>query len=157
MSFSHSDFRHCLGRFATGVTIVTTIADKNPVGVTINSFASLSLSPPLVLFSLDKGSSVYESFINSDNFVVNILAREQEDLSRLYSAPAAIDWTTIKYTKDTNNCPIFDGNIAYLECSKELIQNGGDHSIFILKVNKLKQVSDAKPLLYYKGEYNGIA
>lgn len=156
MSFSHSDFRHCLGRFATGITIVTTLDGKKPLGVTINSFTSLSLSPPMVLFCLDKGSSVYEIFRKNNDFAINILSEEQADLSKLYAAPAAVDWKNIDYITDTNNCPLFPDSLAYLECSKETMHDGGDHSIFILKVNNLKELSNDKPLLYFKGKYNKI-
>jgi flavin reductase (DIM6/NTAB) family NADH-FMN oxidoreductase RutF len=157
MSFSDSDFRHVLGRFATGVTVITT-ADKNKLyGVTINSFASVSLNPPLVLFSLDKNATTYQHFINSDNFVVNILAENQVDISKLFAHPPVVDWDSLDYTIGADGCPIISGNIAYLECTKETVYDGGDHSIFIGKVNSLEKNSNDKPLVYFGGNYSRVA
>src|SRR5689334_19372953 len=124
MSFSDSDFRHCLGSFPTGVTIVTTADKKNLYGVTINSFASVSLHPPLVLFSLDKGSHIYQNFITADNFTVNILSEGQAELSKLFAHPSIVDWNSVNYSIGTAGCPIISGNIAYLECAKETIYDG---------------------------------
>jgi flavin reductase (DIM6/NTAB) family NADH-FMN oxidoreductase RutF len=130
--------------------------NAKPHGVTINSFASVSLNPPMVLFCLDKGASVYESFAESGIFTINILAEKQSELSKLYSSPVAVDWKGISYDIGENNCPVLNESIAYLECSTENILDGGDHSIFLLKVNNLKQLSNDKPLLYFKGEYSKL-
>jgi flavin reductase (DIM6/NTAB) family NADH-FMN oxidoreductase RutF len=153
MSFDNSDFRHCLGCFATGVTVITTMHDDRPYGVTINSFSSLSLQPPLVLFSLDKSSHIYEKFSGTEKFTVNILSEKQENLSRLYAHPGSVDWKNIAYTTGKNNCPILKGAIAYLECVKENIHDGGDHTIFVGRVENLQKVSEEAPLLYFKGKY----
>jgi flavin reductase (DIM6/NTAB) family NADH-FMN oxidoreductase RutF len=157
MSFNESDFRHCLGCFSTGVTIVTTADKKNLHGITINSFASLSLHPPMVLFSLDKQSHTYKNFADAENFIVNILSEGQSSLSIQYAHPSTVDWNKIDYSTGTNGCPIISGSIAYLECTKENVFDGGDHSIFIGKVKNLKKISDKKPLLYFKGQYKKIS
>lgn len=154
MDFNEQDFKHCVGSFATGVTIVTTLNDKGkPLGVTINSFASVSLHPPLVLFCLDKSSASFPYFFDAEHFVINILREDQEHLSRQFSLPGH-KWDGVDFFTDTTNCPILPNVLAYIECAQEIVYEGGDHIIFIGKALNLKYLSeDGKPLLYHRGKY----
>lgn len=157
MVINESDFRHCLGRFATGVTVATTLCnDGSPCGLTISSFASVSLNPPMILFSLDKKSSSYSSFLESDYFAINILSEEQWDLSQRFAAPSANNWAEISYTKKQTSCPVLEECLAYIECEKKAVYEGGDHSIFLGQVVNLHHSTDKKPLLYYRGQYNTL-
>lgn len=124
--------------------------------MTVNSFASVSLDPTLILFCIDKSAHNYDNFKNSDDFVVNILAEGQEEISRNFAHPSSVNWKNISYTTDKTAHPLINGVIAYLECKKKNMYDGGDHSIFIGEVTNLENLSDDKPLLYYKGEYSNI-
>lgn len=154
MDFNERDFKDCAGSFATGVTVVTTLNDKaKPVGITINSFASLSLHPPLVLFCLDKASKKISHFMNEKHFAINILSENQEAISRHFSL-SGHRWEDVDFSSGSTNCPILPGILAYIECQKETVYEGGDHFIFIGKVLNLKRcLNDGKPLLYYQGRY----
>lgn len=157
MNFSERDFRDCVGCFATGVTVITIKCDEEKYrGITINSFASVSLNPPLVLFSLDKAAHSYEPFINSDVFNINILSEKQQEVSEEFATPSVVDWDKIDYSLGENDSPLLTGSIAYIECEKYQEFDGGDHTIFVGRVAKLKKVSNEKPLLYFHGNYAQI-
>lgn len=148
-------FKECLGCFSTGVTIISTIHNDLPMGVTINSFSSVSLTPPLVQFSLKKGSYAYEAFNNSDFFAVNILSQGQRSISERFSTPVN-NWDDTPYRTEKSGAPILDKIIAYIECDKEKVYEGGDHSIFLGRIVNMKKVSDAKPLIFFQGEYHNL-
>ncbi len=156
MDFTEADFRHCMGCFTTGVTVVTTTHNNNLHGVTINSFASLSLDPFLVLFNLDKKSHIYSHFADSEYFTVNILAQSQLEISRQCAHPSGVKWNEMKHSFTKSGCPVIEGAVAYIDCKKEAFYEGGDHTIFIGKVLDLKILSDEGPLLYNKGKYTSL-
>lgn len=151
-------FKECLGCFATGVAVVTTLFNEKPYGVTVNSFASVSLHPPLVLFSLDKHSYCYPFFRKAKYFAVNLLQEKQQHLSVLFSSKLSSHerWEKICYQSYMTGCPVFEEVVAYLECRVVNLYPGGDHSIFIGKVLDGKRLSHDAPLLYYQGEYNRL-
>jgi len=152
--FTESDFRNCMGCYTTGITVVTMTDENNtPHGITINSFSSVSLSPPLVLFSLEKQANTYQYFLNTKSFAVNILAEDQKDISMNFAHPTTAKWDNIKHHSGNNNCPIIEDVLAYTECDIEQIYDGGDHSIIIGRVTDLKILSDGRPLLYNRGKY----
>lgn len=154
MDVNEHDFKHCVGSFATGVTIITTRdTHKKPVGVTINSFASVSLHPPLILFCLDKTSASFPCFTQAKHFIVNILSEKQEHLSRQFSAPGH-KWEGVDSYDGQTHCPILPDILAYIECETFVTHEGGDHVIFIGKAINLKRLSEhGKPLLYHRGNY----
>lgn len=155
--FTDSDFRHCLGSFATGITIATTkYIDGSLYGVTVNSFSSVSLRPPLVSFCLDKKAFNYNIFLESEFFTISILAEDQKDISLKFASPSSLNWSEINFEEGKMGSPVISGSIAYIECMKEMVYDAGDHSIFIGKVVTLKKTSDAKPLVYFKGQYTGV-
>lgn len=154
MQFSNDEFKKCLGSFASGVTIVTMIdASNEPQGVTINSFSSLSLEPPMVSFNLGKASYLHNKILNSDSFAVNILATGQMALSRKFAESSSNKWLDINFSKGLHGCPILEGTSAFIECLTGKIFDGGDHSIITGQVVNLKTTDKAKPLVYYMGGY----
>jgi flavin reductase (DIM6/NTAB) family NADH-FMN oxidoreductase RutF len=147
-------FRSVLGRFATGVTVVT-VADpsRGDFGITVNAFASLSLSPPLVLVCIDHEASVHPVMRTASHFAVNILAAEQEPIARRFSVPDAEQrFEGIGYSRGLTGAALLDEVLASLECRLVQSVEGGDHTIFIGEVEAAQSPS-ARPLLYYRGGY----
>jgi len=154
MKISNEDFKRCLGSFASGVTIVTMIdASNDPQGVTISSFSSLSLEPPMVTFNLGKSSYLHNRIINSDAFAVNILSQGQAALSRKFSESGADRWSGINFAKGLHGCPMLEGASASIECLTGKIYDGGDHSIITGQVVSLQYAQESRPLIYYMGSY----
>ena len=146
------DFRDVCGHYATGVTVVTVLdKDGKPFGVTANSFTSVSLDPPLVQFSLDRGASVFPVFEATDAFVINVLARDQQFLSSRFSKNSD-GFDSVPHRTWTSGCPILDGCIANIECTKYAVYDGGDHVIILGRVRRLACAA-GEPLLFYRGAY----
>ncbi|MGH7005729.1 MAG: flavin reductase family protein [Alphaproteobacteria bacterium] len=157
MSVDPRDFRNALGTFATGVTIVTTMSrDKTPIGLTANSFTSVSLDPPLVLFCLDRRSYSYAHFEQASHFVVNVLAADQKDVSNHFARPSEDKWKDMTLDLCGVGCPAFKGALAVFECETHRIHDGGDHVIVVGKVLSFDYKPDGTPLLYYRGKYSRI-
>ncbi|RBP80480.1 flavin oxidoreductase [Marinomonas rhizomae] len=155
MNFDPKEFRRALGNFATGVTVVTAQdPEGNKVGVTANSFNSVSLDPPLVLWSLVKSSSSYETFEKSAHFAVNILAADQIDLSNNFAKPSDDKFAGIEYTLGVGNSPILKDTTANFQCETHQVIDGGDHWIMIGKVLAFEHLG-SNPLLYVQGSYAG--
>jgi len=156
-SFDAFQFRQLLGSYMTGVTVVTT-RDVGAVGVTINSFTSVSLDPPLILFCLDKNARRFAAFEKAEHFVVNILAAEQERLSRAFAAPQQPELAASVYATDIENCPVLRDTLGWLYCRKFATHQGGDHLIFIGEVLRIHHaLTLQKPLIYFKGDYHALA
>ena len=155
MTFDSRAFRNALGCFATGITVVTTLCpDGHHVGVTVNSFTSVSLDPPLVLFSLGRASQTYDFFVQSKAFAINVLADDQEPLSGRFSRRDLQDrWEGVGVERWDTGVPILTGCLANLECDKETVYDGGDHAIVVGRVRRLTSRSEGKPLLYFRGSY----
>jgi flavin reductase (DIM6/NTAB) family NADH-FMN oxidoreductase RutF len=152
-----ADFRQTLGNFATGITIITCLGPKGPVGITVNSFTSVSLEPPLILFCLGKSSKSYAAVSTAQYFNVNILSEEQESLSRHFSGAQAADWSEITCLKGPDDKPpLLAGCLAWLQCRRESVYQGGDHDILLGRVEALGQRRGAKPLLYFHGRYRSL-
>lgn len=150
-------FRNIVGNFATGVTIITTKRnDKKPIGFTANSFTSLSLNPKLVLFCLDKNSSSYETFMNSNAFAVSILTKEQKDLSKQFATHGIDRFKGVNYFEDITGSPIISGSLAYLDCKVNNLVDGGDHTIIIGEVLSGQEDLTKEPLIFYHGKYLNV-
>ncbi len=145
--------RHALGRFATGVTVITTrtLAGKLE-GLTANSFSAVSLDPPLVLWSLRRNAPSLQSFLDSGYFAVNVLAANQCDVSRHFATPAPDKFAAIPYTVGLGGCPLLEDTLAGFECSTEHTVVGGDHIIFIGRVHRATY-RDGEPLIFSAGQY----
>ena len=148
-------FRKVLGGFATGVTIVTAIEPSSgePVGMTVNSFNSVSLTPPLVLFSLDRRARSLPAFQAADHFAINMLGAEQRELSSRFARAQSDKWATTDYRLGNAGCPMMLGSLAVLECRRYAVHDGGDHVIFLGEVQEIETGDDIRPLVYYRGRY----
>ncbi|MBI1206706.1 MAG: flavin reductase [Azospirillum sp.] len=158
MTLDSRAFRNALGCFATGVTVVTTVTERgDPAGVTINSFSSVSLDPPLVLFCLGRLSQLYQPFIGSRVFAINVLAADQCALSVRFAAQDRRErWRGIAYHQSDSGCPLLDGCLAHLDCTTEAVHEGGDHIILVGRVRHLDWNGSGKPLLFYRGRYAAL-
>lgn len=155
-AFDSRAFRRALGNFATGVTVVT--ADDgagNKVGVTANSFNSVSLDPPLILWSLDKRSTSLATFEAASHFAVNILAADQIDLSNNFAKPRDDRFAGIAHQAGVGGAPILLDCSASFQCEKYQILDGGDHWIMIGKVVHFEDCGRS-PLLYHQGAYSMV-
>jgi len=159
MNFDAREFRNTLGRFATGVTVCTTVNQKGELfGVTANSFSSLSLDPPLVLFCLDLKAMSFDAFGTASHFNINILADDQEELSSHFAKSGTDKWAGVNFETSESGCPVLPNCIAVLECRKRDIHDGGDHIIIVGEVEKFSNDTDGKrPLLFFQGRYNGLS
>ncbi len=144
--------RDALGNFATGVTIVTTSHDGRNVGLTANSFNSVSLDPPLVLWSLAKKSSNIEAFTNVDAFAVHILGADQEALSNRFATPGIDKFEGVDFETSEGGVPLLQDCAARFECRTAYRYDGGDHIIFVGEVLDLEH-SEKEPLLFHRGKY----
>ncbi|THV13425.1 flavin reductase family protein [Nocardioides caeni] len=151
-------FRDVLSCFASGITVVTTISDGAPVGMTCQSFSSVSLDPPLVLFIPARSSRAWPLIQRSGRFCINVLASNQEHVSGQMATKGAdkfagIDWSPAEVT----GSPVIAGTLAHLDCTIHAVYEGGDHYVVIGKVEHLAAADDegtsTEPLLYYKGRY----
>lgn len=151
-------FRDTLGRVPTGVSVITTKnAEGRLDGVTVGSFASLSLDPPLVLWSLDRKANCFDAFTACTHFAVNVLAEDQTDLSRVFATKEERPWESLAHEPATKTgAPLFPGCCAYLECAMESIHAGGDHDIFIGRVLRLEAAAAGRPLLHFGGGYRRL-
>ncbi|WP_028035081.1 flavin reductase [Chelativorans sp. J32] len=148
-------FRRTLGQFATGVTAITTATPEGPVGVTANSFSSLSLDPPLVLWSIARTSRSFEAFRNSSHFAVSILAENQIDVSQKLSSSSEDKFSDLEWNAGIGGSPIIAGALATIECVTETIHDGGDHIILVGRVLHHRRFA-GKPLLYAQGQYGVV-
>lgn len=151
--FRSEDFRRALGLFPTGVAVVTSVTENGAhFGVTANSFASVSLEPPLVLWSVRLAAVLYKAYRDSGRFAVNILAADQKALSRQFASPIADRFAGVEYTLGLGGVPLIGGCAAVLECRHHQLVMAGDHAIIIGEVLQLAY-SNRVPLLYVQGQY----
>jgi flavin reductase (DIM6/NTAB) family NADH-FMN oxidoreductase RutF len=151
------ELRRALGRFVTGVTIVTCRdADGNAVGLTANSFNALSLDPPLVLWSLRVSSSSIAAFTGASHFAVNVLAADQVELSRLFARPSSAKFDAGDWTDGQGGAPLLAGCVAVFECRRHSHHPAGDHLLFIGEVERLGGTT-ATPLVYHAGHYRTLS
>jgi flavin reductase (DIM6/NTAB) family NADH-FMN oxidoreductase RutF len=145
--------RHALGQFATGVTVIATRApDGELVGLTSNSFAALSLTPPLVTWALRNSSGSMAVFEAVDRFVVNVLTQEQVELSRRFAAAQSKRFDGVAHSSTRHGLPILHGVAAWFECRTVSRQMFGDHCLFIAQVEQFTH-TEAEPLLFHAGGY----
>lgn len=146
--------RHALGHYTTGVTIVTTCTPAgNHTGVTVNSFTSVSLDPPLVLFCLSTRSSLLPAFERAPHFTVNVLATGQQALSNRFAKPSVNTWDGVRYRPGTHGCALLAEAITAFECARRHIYPGGDHVILVGEVLCFETVAAPVPLAFYQGSY----
>ncbi len=150
--FDEARFREVMGHFATGVTIVTAMEGTEPVGFTCQAFTSLSIDPPLVALAPGKSSTSWPRIAAAKTFCVNILADDQEALSRDFAVSGGDKFTGVGWRPGASGAPVLDGALAWIECEFELAHDAGDHELVIGKVREMG-VSRRQPLLYYRGGF----
>ena len=148
---NQKDFRSALGQFGTGVTIVTAHDNHHPIGMTVNSFASVSLNPALVLWSISNKSERRDGFCNAGFFAVHILAEDHTDLA-LNFAKNPTPFETCEWHLGKNHLPVLPSAIARFECSIHTTYDGGDHTIIIGKVEQFTH-NEGKPLMFVGGHF----
>ncbi len=153
-------FREVMGRFTTGVTVVTVRDEEKPHGMTVNSFTSVSLDPLLILVCLDKGATTTDMLLRTRRFSVNILTAEQKRLAQRFaeSGNEQDRFNGIDYSLSEEGTPILSGVLGHLTCTVDKVVESGDHYIFIGEVVDLGSGDDKMtPLLFYRGNYNVLA
>ena len=156
---SAAEFRHAIGHFATGVTVVTSIgADGVPVGTTANAVSSLSLDPPLILVCFDRASLTLEAVRSHGAFAVNVLAAPQQHLSSNFARRGlSAAWDEVRHRPGSTGSPRLHGVLAVLECTVEHRLPGGDHEIVVGRVRDVETAADGvAPLLYWRGAYASL-
>ena len=155
-TFTSSEFRKALGNYATGVAIISVcVADGDPVGITANSFASVSLDPPLVLWSVDKSSSQCDTFVNCEYFAVHILQEDQQQLARTFSDDDADKFNGLVIERGVADLPLISECSAVLQCKVANVYEEGDHFILIGRVVDVR-VEGADPLIFFSGAYTTL-
>ncbi len=157
MNLDARELRNALGRFATGVCVISAINKQGQaVGMTANSFSSVSLDPPLVLWSLQNGSDVFEAFASPDAFAINILALEQQDISGFYARKGDHLMPSEHYALGRNGAPLLKGALVSFECDLHATHEGGDHLIIVGRILDVTQQPGGRPLLFHAGQYGEI-
>lgn len=150
-------FRAVLGRFASGVTVVTMRDDdERDHGMTVSAFCSVSLEPPLVLVCLDHDASMRPLLVDGSAFVVNVLAEGQEALSRRFASPDDERFDGVGFTRGARGAPLLDDALAHLECTVHARHEAGDHTIVIGRVESAVAREGTGPLLYYRSGYGRL-
>ncbi|MBK3495566.1 flavin reductase family protein [Viridibacillus sp. YIM B01967] len=156
MSEQQQAFRKALGNYPTGVTVVTTFnEDHNPLGLTVNSFASVSLDPLLILWSIDKKSKSYNEFIKTKKFAVNILASDQQDLCNLFASKNEDRFSQCDWRESIQGLPVLEDTLSILECETAEQVNAGDHTVLIGRVINIEN-AEKEPLLYHRRNIGAI-
>jgi 3-hydroxy-9,10-secoandrosta-1,3,5(10)-triene-9,17-dione monooxygenase reductase component len=147
-------YRRTLGHFCTGVTVIAaTGADGEPAGFACQSFAALSLDPPLVLFCPAKTSRAWPAIEAAGAFCVNLLAHDQQDVSAVFGRAGADKFASVAWSAAPSGAPVLDGVLAWIDCAVEQVLDGGDHHIVVGRVSALGQPDGRRPLLFYRGAY----
>jgi len=159
MTPSKDGFRRVMGRFTTGVTIVTTRLGDKLHGMTANAVTSLSLDPMLVLVCVDTNADTHDILKQAGIFAVNILGQEQAHISQQFARKdlgLSHGLEGVAHRFSVTGCPIIDGSLAYLDCRTVTEHHGGDHTIFIGEVLDAHETSDGRPLVFYAGGYGAF-
>ncbi len=145
--------REALGHFATGVAVVTTVGDGGaPVGLTVNSFNSVSMSPPLILWSLARTAPSFQAFRNHQSFAINILAKDQRELCLQFARSHDNKFRDVSHRPGFDDVPLIDGATAQLECRTYRRYDGGDHEIYLGEVVGITTF-DKHPLVFHRGQF----
>lgn len=156
MPVTSEQFRQALGRFASGVTIVTTAYNNELSGLTVSAFCSVSLDPPYILICVDKQSTANRTIKGAGAFAVNMLQEGQDALSNHFARRTPDKFSGIDYRLGQMGLPLLEGTLGYLECSVAQTVDAGDHYVYIGQVEHSDVVADAKPLVYFGGGYQRI-
>ena len=157
MAFDPMLQRQIMGRFATGVTVVTTrYGDGEVTGMTANAVMSLSLDPPLVVVSVDKKAAMHGCLQEGQCYAINILARDQEALSAQFATPGPKDFSDLDLMEGETGAPILTGTLGYLDCKLTEVLSAGDHDMYVGEI-VAGNLGEGDPLLFYSGKYRELA
>lgn len=148
-------FRQAMGHFASGVTVVTTAHQGQLHGMTVSSFSSLSLKPPLVLICVDRNVVCHDAIVASGCFAVNFLEKHQEHLSRRFATPNIDKFMGVAWSSGQLGLPLLDDTLTAIECRLHATYDGGDHTIFVGEVMDA-DIREGSPLLYYRRGYHEL-
>jgi len=144
--------RKTLGKYSTGVTVVTSIDNhRNPIGMTVNSFTSVSLQPALVLWCIDKKQPSYNSFMNAEGYAVNILSKDQNDICYKFASQLDNKFENVDWKISENGFPLLKNSLAWFDCKKWNYYSGGDHQILVGEVTSFDSF-ELEPLTYWNGQ-----
>lgn len=152
-----ADFREVMGQFASGITVITAQADTGPVGFTCQSFASLSLLPPLVLFCPSRTSSSWQAIRQVGRFTINVLEESQQQLSNAFARSGGDKFAGVEWTAGATGAPRLSGALAHIDAEIEQVVDGGDHEIAIGRVHETARRRTGRPLLYFRSAYQTMA
>ena len=160
-NFDCRAFRDTLGCFATGVTVVTALTPNGeksgvPIGLTISSFNSVSLDPPLILWSLSADSPSLAAFRGATHYAVNVLSADQQEISDNFAARTGDRFAGVSTRTGAHGSPLIEGCCAYFECANEVQYPGGDHQIFVGRVEHFVQGEPVSPLIFHGGRYREL-
>lgn len=156
---SRDDLRAVMRRWSTGVTVITMRLGDEMRGVTVNSFTSVSLEPPLILFCLDRRARTHHLLLASEHFCINLLSSEQAALSDRFAGRRSHehgDFSDISHAQTQAGAPILDGCLAWLDCRLQTAYPAGDHTLFLGLVRAAQTAADEAPLLYHAGAYHRL-
>jgi flavin reductase (DIM6/NTAB) family NADH-FMN oxidoreductase RutF len=157
MEFDGRELRNALGRFATGVCLITTVSEEGEaLALTANSFSSVSLDPPLVLWNLQNNSDVYDSFARPRYFAINVLASEQMEHSNRYAKKGEHQLAPEHFQPGRHGAPVIHNALVCFECELDATHEGGDHLIIVGRVHDMQARPDGDPLLFYSGAYREL-
>ena len=158
MNFDTRAYRQALGSFPTGVAVITAIGpSRRPLGITVNSFTSVSLEPPLVLWCLDRRSDRYQAFTKSRGFTISVLGSAHEDVSSRLAKPGSHNLEGIPLVETELGPPALVDSLAYFECASEAVYEGGDHAILLGRVLRFARREAGAPLVFFQGRYGALA
>ena len=157
MSFDTRAFRHALGSFPTGVAVVTAEGAGRHVGITVNSFVSVSLDPPLVLWCIDKGSERYEAFTKAKSYTVSVLGTAHEAISSQLARGGSHQLAGIALLETESGPPALADALAIFECVTYAVHDGGDHTILVGQVVRFARRDAGAPLVFFRGKYGALA
>jgi 3-hydroxy-9,10-secoandrosta-1,3,5(10)-triene-9,17-dione monooxygenase reductase component len=146
-------YRQVLGHFATGVTVVAAVHQGQPVGLSVNSFTSVSLDPPLVAFCAARQSSTWPRIRAVGGFCVNVLSEHQEDISRVFATRGQEKFRGVGWRPAPSGAPVLTGVLAWIDCSVDAEHDAGDHVLVIGRVRELDVLEERGPLIFYRGGY----
>ena len=157
MSIDGRELRNALGRFATGVCLITLeTSDGDALALTANSFSSVSLDPPLVLWNLQNNSDVFEHYARGQYFAINILADNQQSLSDSYARKGEHSLDPDHFRRGVKGSPVINGALVSFECELEATHEGGDHLIIVGRVLEMTAADGGDPLLFFGGAYRAL-
>lgn len=149
------DYRNALGQFGTGVTIITVDTPTGPIGMTANSFASVSLEPALVLWSLDKSSGRISAFDAATHYAIHVTSKHQKELALAF-AKQAVAFDQCEVQLNEHGVPIIENMLATFECTKETVHDAGDHVIIVGRVDRVT-LGAGEPLIFARGQFGGFS